>query len=722
MKKANIKIENNALFSLDFDDIYFDKKDALNERKFVYSEAFEFTQNESFVIGELGFGIGLNFFLTLKRFLNLKKRPKRLFYVSLEGFYIAENELREIYKKLGFYEEFGEILERFLHFYPRMKDGIYRFYFGDIFLDLVFGDAQKSLKELDFKADVWFLDGFNPAKNEALFCSQTLREIARLCKFGAQIFSFSSASFFQKSLQENDFEIKKIKGFKKREMVKAFYRGRGEFSDIEGYFSRPNFSENSSTNSSINSPTNSTKKIAIIGAGIAAATLAFELNLRGFKVSVFEKESELGRGASGNESGILSALILKKSSVLGEFSEFIFYEASRFYHQILGLKPSGVMEFAHTEQIKERFLEQGENPLFEINEGRAFLKDGLNLSPKSVVKSLFALSGAKLNFSHEFTHFDFKEGKFMLNFAAQKSQNDFDFLIYAMGANSDKFIVLDEMKLSKIRGQTTLIKPILNTQIPLCAKGYICPPSPKFQLIGATYDRENLDENPRENDDKINLIYLNELLKILKNEREKSPNLEQKNGENSHEFLQNSTPNLTPKTPEISCEFLQNSTLNLTPKKPEFSPNLLQEKPQILGSKVAFRSYSIDRFMICGAFYDENFYKNAYKGLMWHKKKPQITPPPHIPLFMSLAHGSRGFASAIIAARYITALICDFCNTTLNATRNEIYKKTCEKTLNEIYKEVCENTCTEPLFIPRKFIREIHPARFLIRTLKKGRI
>lgn len=158
---------------------------------------------------------------------------------------------------------------------------------------------------------------------------------------------------------------------------------------------------------------------------------------------------------------------------------------------------------------------------------------------------------------------------------------------------------------------------------------------------------------------------------------------------------------------------------------PEFSPNLSQEKPQILGSKVAFRSYSIDRFMICGAFYDENFYKNAYKGLMWHKKKPQITPPPHIPLFMSLAHGSRGFASAIIAARYITALICDFCNTTrnkihsdINENCDEIYKKTCEKTHNEIYKEVCENTCTEPLFIPRKFIREIHPARFLIHTLK----
>ena len=97
------------------------------------------------------------------------------------------------------------------------------------------------------------------------------------------------------------------------------------------------------------------KKIAIIGSGIAAACLAFELSLRGFEISVFEKNEALGSGASGNESGILSSLILKKGSPLGEFSEFAFYEASRFYAQILGITPSGAVEMAHTEAMKERF-------------------------------------------------------------------------------------------------------------------------------------------------------------------------------------------------------------------------------------------------------------------------------------------------------------------------------------------------------------------------------
>ncbi|EKY3853821.1 bifunctional tRNA (5-methylaminomethyl-2-thiouridine)(34)-methyltransferase MnmD/FAD-dependent 5-carboxymethylaminomethyl-2-thiouridine(34) oxidoreductase MnmC, partial [Campylobacter coli] len=118
MKKANLIFKDNTPFSLDFDDFYFNSKDGLNESKFVYSEAFEFEENDTFIIAESGFGIGLNFFLTLKRFLQAKKRPKKLFYTSIEGFYIEKDKLREIYQKLGFYEEFKEILEAFLKFYP----------------------------------------------------------------------------------------------------------------------------------------------------------------------------------------------------------------------------------------------------------------------------------------------------------------------------------------------------------------------------------------------------------------------------------------------------------------------------------------------------------------------------------------------------------------------------------------------------------------------------
>ncbi|HEC1789576.1 TPA: bifunctional tRNA (5-methylaminomethyl-2-thiouridine)(34)-methyltransferase MnmD/FAD-dependent 5-carboxymethylaminomethyl-2-thiouridine(34) oxidoreductase MnmC, partial [Campylobacter lari] len=96
MKKANIIIKNNAPFSLDFDDYYFNSSDGLSESKFIYTNAFDF-ENKQTIVAELGFGIGLNFFLTLKRFLKEKKHNQRLFYLSFENFYIEKDKLREIY-------------------------------------------------------------------------------------------------------------------------------------------------------------------------------------------------------------------------------------------------------------------------------------------------------------------------------------------------------------------------------------------------------------------------------------------------------------------------------------------------------------------------------------------------------------------------------------------------------------------------------------------------
>lgn len=611
MNKANFIYKDKTLYSLDFEDVYFDAQNGVEESRFVYSEAFEFKEQNNFIIAELGFGIGLNFFLILQRFLSLKIRPKRLFYVSLEGFYIEKEQLKAIYQKLGLYDEFKEPLEQFLRFYPKCKDGIYRFYFDDVFLDLVFGEASVSLKELEFKADVWFLDGFNPRKNVQMFDENTIKQVARLSKQGTSIHTFSASSILQKNLRQFGFEVQKIKGFNKREMIKAFYQNTLEFKDEEAYFA-PVFTP----------PKN--KKIAIIGAGISGASLAFELSLRGFEVSVFDKNEALGQGASGNESGILSTLILKDKVLLGEFSQLAFYEASRFYQQILAQKPSGALEIAHNQAMKERFATQRQNPLFAISENTAFLDDAMNIKPKEIVAALLEKAKARLYLGYEFVNFDYKNDEFSLNFKAQNTQNGFTSLIYAMGAECKDFVKLDFMALSKVRGQVTHLKPFLKTPFALSSKGYICPPLANLQVIGASYDRLNPEQKPHKKDDESNIA-------------------------NIKEFLKN------------------------------------DEKLEIIGSKVGFRSYSSDRFAIIGAFYDEKYYKTAYKSLLWSKNKAQKAPQnvPH--LYLNIAHGSRAFATAILAARYLCALIDN-----------------------------------EPLFVPKKFISCIHPARFLIRKLKKG--
>ncbi|MBK1972878.1 bifunctional tRNA (5-methylaminomethyl-2-thiouridine)(34)-methyltransferase MnmD/FAD-dependent 5-carboxymethylaminomethyl-2-thiouridine(34) oxidoreductase MnmC [Campylobacter sp. TTU-622] len=608
MKKANIIFKDNTPFSLDFDDFYFNSKDGLNESKYIYSEAFEFTQEDNFVIAELGFGIGLNFFLTLKRFLKSTKRPKKLFYISIEGFYIEKEFLREIYKKLGFYDEFKEYLEEFLKFYPKCKKGYYRFYFKDCFLDLVFSDINV-LNDLEFKADVWYLDGFSPNKNKEMFDEKLVFNMARLSNFKAQVCTFSASSFLRKNLEKFGFETKKVAGFKKREMLRAFFKGY-LVKDKEAYFAKIDQKAKN-------------KKVAIIGSGICAALLAYELSLRGFDISIFEKHSSLGCGASGNESGILSSLILKPNVSLGEFSQESFIEASRFYRQILNLSFDGVFEFAHNDLMKQRFLSQKNNPLFAIKDNQAFLEDGGVIDPKEIVKTLFAKSNAKIFFNHQFISYEYANDLFSLQFKEAEKKDGFGILIYALGSDAKDFINYDGMNLSKVRGQVTHLKPVLDIKYSLSSKGYICPIKNDIQVIGASYDR--LDDNltPKDLDDKENI--------------------------------------------EKVSEFLKDKNI------------------AIIGSKVGFRSYSSDRFCIVGAAYDEQFYKINYKNLLWTKNKEQNFGKNIPNLYLNFAHGSRAFGTSILAARYICYLI------------------------NK-----------EPLGFFKKFVPDIHPARFLIRNLKKG--
>lgn len=610
MKKARVIFKDNTPYSLDFEDFYFNSQEGVEESRFVYTEAFEWEECESFIIAETGFGIGLNFFLTLQNFLKTKKRPKRLFYVSVEGFYLEPSFLREAYKRLGIYGEIKELLEQFLLFYPKCAKGIYRFYFKDCFLDLVFDDISV-LKRLEFEANIWYLDGFSPSKNSLMFDENTLFEIARLSKLNATILSFSSSSFLQKNLKHCGFDVAKVKGFRKREMVRAFLKHKKQMTNKEAYFQKVSAKfEN--------------KKVAIIGAGISGALLAYELSLRGFEVEIFEKNATLYEGASSNESGILSSLILNPQSVLGNFSLNAFVEASRFYRQILDLKLKGVYEFAYTLQMQQRFFTQKDNAYFQIAQNKAFLDYGGHIYPKEILSSLFEKAGVKIYFNHHFSHYERKNETFNLIFKNASKRCKFGILIYALGADAKDFLHYEAMLLSRVRGQLTHLKPFFKTEFPLSSKAYICPPKSNLQVIGATYDRLNVNPKGQRKDDEENL-------------------------EKIKEFLRG------------------------------------DEEIEIIGSRVGFRSYSSDRFCIAGAAYDEEFYKQNYKALLWHKNKPQISPQNIPNLYLSLAQGSRAFSSSVLCARYLCALIND-----------------------------------EPLGFYADFIPHIHPARFLIRKLKKG--
>lgn len=81
----------------------------------------------------------------------------------------------------------------------------------------------------------------------------------------------------------------------------------------------------------------------------------------------------------------------------------------------------------------------------------------------------------------------------------------------------------------------------------------------------------------------------------------------------------------------------------------------------------------------------KRFIKKNIKLYYGQKNKEQKPAKMSCNLYFNFAHGSRGFSTSVLAARYLCALINN-----------------------------------EPLCLEKKYIHAIHPARFLIRKLKKG--
>ena len=220
-------------------------------------------------------------------------------------------------------------------------------------------------------------------------------------------------------------------------------------------------------------------------------------------------------------------------------------------------------------------------------------------------------------------------------------------------------------------------------------------------MIGATYDRNLFLDEPRSSDDEKNLADVAEFLggEFAKSEWLNLSGMHDLNfvisrdgdAENAdrletsrNDINLSKNTDLRAKTSVDSAQARNASNLTA----PEKSSNIAAKIPQnvrIIGSKVGYRSYSGDRFPLIGRLYDEDFYKDTYKSLLWTKGKSN-PHPKYVPnVYVSTAHGSRGLCTAVLGAELICDLVFD-----------------------------------RPLCIEKSLFDELHLARFLVRKLKKG--
>ena len=304
LKKISVISSDKILKSEKFNDFYFNSINPINECKYVYIDANNLIEKikltSNLVIGELGFGIGLNFLKTIKSLEKKLINNKHLHYISFEGYPLDHEQLKEIYLR---FKELNNISDILLKRLPLKMSGVHDIYFPEYntTLTLVY-DEFSSLKKFSFLADAWYLDGFAPNKNSSAWTEEILENVYKKTKFEGTFSTFTSATKVRKDLIKVGFDVLKKRGFsRKREMLVGIKKINVKKINMsfQGFNIEP---------------------VAIIGGGITGTSLAFALKKRNIECFIVEKGQGLGNGASGNLVAFQIPKLTLDDSIYGIFS------------------------------------------------------------------------------------------------------------------------------------------------------------------------------------------------------------------------------------------------------------------------------------------------------------------------------------------------------------------------------------------------------------------
>ena len=370
--------DDGAPFSQEFGDIYFSRDDGLAETEYVFLQqnrlaerwsALDAQQSGVFVIGETGFGTGLNFFSAWRLWQTTAPKSWRLHFISLEKFPLEHAQLQ---RALQQWPQFAALSAQLLAQYPPLVPGQHLLKLGDnVVLQLLFDDAVAALDGLHdsgaaelidgFSIDAWFLDGFAPAKNPAMWSEQLFAHIGRLSKPGTSFATFSVAGPVKRGLQDAGFNIEKLAGFgSKRQML------RGDFDAAKVAPSNfPKTKYRAIDYWAYPPPPLAARTAIVIGGGLAGTSTARALAERGWPVTLLEQSAALAGGASGNPTGVLYTKLSPQAGTLNRFTLASYLYALRFYRQLFinneirGDEFCGVLQLADDaqqyQQLREAF-------------------------------------------------------------------------------------------------------------------------------------------------------------------------------------------------------------------------------------------------------------------------------------------------------------------------------------------------------------------------------
>lgn len=270
LETATVDWHGDTPFAGDYGDSYFMPGRGVDESKTVFIDASDLPRRFSalpddglFVIGETGFGTGLNALLAADCFERYAPARARLHYFSAELHPLTRHDLAYA---LSRWPALAGLAGRLLDAWPPPAPGFHRIRLSErIELTLMFGEAATLWRAGPERVDAWFLDGFAPARNFQMWTEDLFETLAARSRSGASVATFTAAGAVRRGLASAGFQVERHEGFgDKRHRLTARWPG-------------------------IWSPQRAMAGHAvIIGAGVAGCTTARALAERGWSITIVD--------------------------------------------------------------------------------------------------------------------------------------------------------------------------------------------------------------------------------------------------------------------------------------------------------------------------------------------------------------------------------------------------------------------------------------------------
>lgn len=524
--------EQGTPVSRAFEDVYFSNENGLEETRYVFLGGNEFPQRFAqherslLIVAESGFGTGLNFLTLWQAFEAFRmEQPnailQRLHFISFEKFPLTQSDLIAAHQHWPTLTTWAEQLQQQ---WPIALPGCQRLLFdeGRVTLDLWLGDINALIHTFDDslnrQVDAWFLDGFAPSKNPDMWTPELFSAMAKMARPGGTFATFTAAGFVRRGLQQAGFSVTRRKGFgPKREMLCGQLAAAPACPLRQPWYARPGLQVH---------------EIALIGGGIASATLALALLRRGWRVTLYCADEAPALGASGNRQGALYPLLNQHDPALAAFFPVAFSFARRFYEKLPVQYEhhwSGVLQLGWNEKSATKIEQMIRMDLpdalaygvdqqqaealanLKLGCGGIFYPQGGWLSPAELTAGMLAhgeAQGLRIHWLHRLSQLEYKEESWRLTFADRPTVQHHA-VVLANGHSLTDFTQTEQVPVYAVAGQVSHVPstPELDMlQTVLCYDGYLTPVSPQFgtHCIGASYHRGETETAYRESDQQEN--------------------------------------------------------------------------------------------------------------------------------------------------------------------------------------------------------------------------